>query len=73
MYIIKEENEKFNVCDGDFRLESCNTKEEANKVVKQWQMRDKLELEIQEFIDTMVTKYSKHLASEEIRKMIKEG
>ena len=63
---------RFQVKEGNGTLVYCDTKEEAEREIKEWNARDDLRDNISEFIDGMLDKYGSLLEDEEIRSMLKE-
>ena len=65
------EPKRFRVKEGKGTLDYCDTKEQAERAVKQWDAREDLSLDISNFQDEMVEKYSGLLDEEEIKQEIK--
>ena len=70
-----QEDGKWTIWDGNLKLDTVDTEEQAVRVIHRWENRDELSSEIEYFINEMVTKYTQKngsLEEEEVRLMIKE-
>lgn len=79
-YEIKDVEDKFSVIEkfahpavDPLILETCDTREEAEEAIKQWEARDKLENEICDFVSEKVDEFTRILERSEILQMIREA
>ena len=72
-YRVTKRGGKKIVWRGELKLETVDTERQAVRALHQWENRDKLEEEIEDFINEMVERYTQKndpLEETEIRQMI---